>query len=180
MEKVHAAIELRKRGKSFQDIAAICGWSNRNGAYLAITRYIQGSIREASDDLVELEVARLDMLLDAVWDSSMGGDPKSVAAALKIMERRAKLLGLDKPVSQEIRVSHSEPPAPPTDLGDFMGKMYATLQVAGALNLPLAQEHRYLGQGGLILDSDDDAEAVLDQLAAVPASNYTPGGSDDH
>ena len=153
LEKVLAAIELRKRGKNFQEIAATCGWKNRNGAYLAITRYLQQSLREGTDELIQLEVERLDQLLDAVWTSSMSGDPKSVAAALKIMERRAKLLGLDKPVSQEIKVTHTEPPQAPADFSDFAKKMYATLQIAGALELPMAPEHQYLSSGTMLLDS---------------------------
>lgn len=152
LEKVHAAIELRKRGKSFQEIAEICGWANRNGPYLAIQRHLTRNIREASTELIELEVLRLDALLDAQWPLAMGGDDKAATIILKIMERRAKLLGLDKPVEQKISVSKTEEPTPPADLTKFQVDLVRALSLAGALDLPLPDEAKYLNGGGLLLE----------------------------
>jgi len=36
----------------------------------------------------------------ALWSSAMKGDPKSIDRILRIMERRARLLGLDAQVEQ--------------------------------------------------------------------------------
>jgi len=44
-----------------------------------------------------LELLRLDELLNALWDTAIAGDLKAVDRVLKVMERRAKLLGLDAP-----------------------------------------------------------------------------------
>jgi hypothetical protein len=45
---------------------------------------------------------RLDELQVAVWDRAINGDLPAAHCALKIMDRRAKLLGLDKPEKIEV------------------------------------------------------------------------------
>jgi hypothetical protein len=41
------------------------------------------------------QAGRLDKMLDALWEKVQAGDPKAIAAALAIEDRRSKLLGLD-------------------------------------------------------------------------------------
>ncbi len=48
-------------------------------------------------EMRKLENERLDALLLAVWPAAKRGDVASVNAALRIMDRRAKLNGLDRP-----------------------------------------------------------------------------------
>jgi hypothetical protein len=52
LEKTAAALELRKRGKTFDEIADICGWANRNGAFLAIQRELSRRISEPADSVL--------------------------------------------------------------------------------------------------------------------------------
>jgi hypothetical protein len=47
--------------------------------------------------LLERELAELDVLQAAVWPRAVAGHLPSVDAALGIMKRRARLLGLDAP-----------------------------------------------------------------------------------
>ena len=44
-----------------------------------------------------MEGARLDRLHQAVWDAAINGDCYAIDRVLKLMERRAKLFGLDAP-----------------------------------------------------------------------------------
>ena len=53
--------------------------------------------------LRELEVQRLDAMLYAVWGNVLQGDVGAVNTALKISERRSRLLGLDAPHTLEAR-----------------------------------------------------------------------------
>ena len=62
-------------------------------AALADTR--EHSIAMA-DDLIELELERLDGIWNAHWADR--GEPRSAEILLKVAERRARLQGLDKPV----------------------------------------------------------------------------------
>ena len=52
--------------------------------------------RELAQELVALESMRLDALQAACWEQAMAGDLPAVGVVLKIMERRARLLGLDR------------------------------------------------------------------------------------
>ena len=54
------------------------------------------------EELVYLELERLDHLTSAVWLDAMSGSDKAVSSVLRIMERRSKLMGLDAPVRHEL------------------------------------------------------------------------------
>jgi hypothetical protein len=190
LEKTAAALELRKRGKTFDEIADICGWANRNGAFLAIQRELSRRISEPAEGVLALEIERLDALLDGLWDSAIGtpafttevatqladgsimpagtlvaarpGDPKATAAVLKIMERRAKLLGLDKPEQKQVTTTIHEIPQAPPDMGDYHQKLLATLALARIGELPLPDGMEPLASPGLLIEG-----------------KFTNGGSDD-
>lgn len=51
------------------------------------------------------ELERLDTLIEAVWTMAQTGDKDAIASYLKISERRAKLLGLDKPILVDATVT---------------------------------------------------------------------------
>ena len=44
-----------------------------------------------------VELQRLQDMHKAVWDKAIGGDQAAIAVVIRLMERRAKLLGLDAP-----------------------------------------------------------------------------------
>jgi len=89
------ALELRKQGMAYSTVAEIMGIS-RHRAYKLIQKALLRIIKEPAEEVMALELARLDHLLQAVWSKASVGDPVAVNTALKVMERRAKLLGLDK------------------------------------------------------------------------------------
>ena len=66
-------------------------------------RRLRDMDRPAVSMLRELEVQRLDAMLYAVWDDVLHGDANAVHTALRISERRSRLLGLDAPHSIEAR-----------------------------------------------------------------------------
>jgi hypothetical protein len=51
------------------------------------------------------ECAKLDALEDAIWVKAEAGDLKAQEGVLRLMTRRAKLMGLDAPVKTETKVS---------------------------------------------------------------------------
>lgn len=61
----------------------------------------QAQMAELIDGYVAMENERLDALLLGLWPAARKGDPESVRAAVRVMERRAKLLGLDQPTKTE-------------------------------------------------------------------------------
>lgn len=91
------ALTYRMSGKSYEVIATLCGYADRSGAYRAIQRELQRTIQEPAEETRTLEVRRLDALYEAMEAKALKGDTWSVDRCLKIMERRAMLLGLDAP-----------------------------------------------------------------------------------
>lgn len=102
VERQRKALELRKQGKTYAVIAVELGYRNTSGAHTAVKSALHKTLSEPAEELRLLEAERLDMLLAAVWPSATNGEPKAVENALRIMERRAKLLGLDAPTTTDI------------------------------------------------------------------------------
>ena len=94
-ERQRNALELAKAGVPYDTIAQRLGYTNRSGAWKAVQAAMQATIRPAADDVRAMQVARLDDLLAGLWALARKGNVAAVDRALKIEERRAKLLGLD-------------------------------------------------------------------------------------
>jgi hypothetical protein len=58
-------------------------------------------MQQPADELREQELDRIDRLQLAAWPNAMKGDTKSIMTIVKLMERRARLLGLDTPIKIE-------------------------------------------------------------------------------
>ena len=102
-EKDQRALELRKEGHSYESISEQLGYSTRSASYKAVMRRLRDMDRPAVSMLRELEVQRLDAMLYAVWNDVLQGDANAVTTALRISERRSRLLGLDAPHTVEAR-----------------------------------------------------------------------------
>jgi hypothetical protein len=86
---------------SYRDIGAELGVSHQ-----LVYRDVQASIKQFLDEarehhtqIMAIEAARLDDLQRVMWEQAAMGDRRAIETVLKIMERRAKLLGLDTPVA---------------------------------------------------------------------------------
>lgn len=105
-EREAKATGLRIAGKSYDDIAAELGFSDRSGAHKAVVRRMANLYREEAEELRRLEMARLDRLQAAMWQRAILCDYEAVDRVLKIMARRAKMCGLDltpdAPVLQQL------------------------------------------------------------------------------
>jgi len=91
------AWKLRLQGKSMRAIGEALGLS---AGY--VCQLLQKALEDKKEELVgtaEKHIAnqagRLDSMLEALWEKVEAGDPKAIAAALAIEDRRSKLLGLD-------------------------------------------------------------------------------------
>lgn len=96
-EKQRQALELRKAGVSYADIAEIVGYKGQSGAHAAVKAALFKTIKEPADELRQLECERLDVMLKSIWPSVLEGSNEAVDRAIKIIARRAALLGLDAP-----------------------------------------------------------------------------------
>jgi hypothetical protein len=96
------ALKLRRAGKSFADIAQRLGYASRSNAYTAVMHALRRTLQEPADEVRRLEIERLDGLLSGLWERAAAGHLPSVDRVLAIMDRRAKLLGLDAPTRVDI------------------------------------------------------------------------------
>ena len=101
-KKDQRALELRQEGHSYESISEQLGYSTRSASYKAVMRRLRDMDRPAVSMLHEL-VQRLDAMLYAVWNDVLQGDANAVTTALRISERRSRLLGLDAPHTVEAR-----------------------------------------------------------------------------
>lgn len=88
------AVELLMAGRDYDQIAVELGYANRSGAWRAVQRALRKRRDVLAGEHLQLELERLDALQDAPWDAAVGGDPKTIGAVLKIVDRRCELLGL--------------------------------------------------------------------------------------
>lgn len=101
VDKEIKVLELRRVGLTWTRIAEEVGYADHTGAYAAYKRAIKRTMQQPADELREQELDRIDRLQVAVWPAAMKGDTRAVLTIVRLMERRAKLTGLDMPIKIE-------------------------------------------------------------------------------
>ncbi len=97
-ERRAKAVQMRIAGISPTIIAQTLDYGSSAAAIKDITRALQKAAKEeqiASEQLLQMEIDRLDRLMAAIWPKAIGGDVKAVEQAEKLIVRRCNLLGLD-------------------------------------------------------------------------------------
>ena len=103
-EREERSLNLRKSGATYDSIGRSLGITT-DGAYKATIRALRRlneKIIEGADELRRLEVERLDKMLAAIWGQVLNGNQGAIDRALRIGERRAKLMGLDAPTKTDL------------------------------------------------------------------------------
>lgn len=127
-EHAAEALKLRLRGYSFQRIRDELGhWETSHGCRNAVVKAIAEITREPAQELVEVELARLDEMFGKAFQKACDkGDYYSIDACLKIMDRRSKLLGLDKAAQAESNLANQIQAARERLLGKMNALIAAT------------------------------------------------------
>jgi hypothetical protein len=112
LEKERKVLEYRRGGLTFDLIADRLGYASASGAHKA---YLSACNRIVYEDVIEVrksEMDRLDIAQAAIWgdltdtqNTDANTRARLVLALIKIMERRARLLGLDMPTKAQVEVS---------------------------------------------------------------------------
>lgn len=103
IRKAESAITLRRSGATWDEIAEVLGFPTGHHCQLATEKALQKALDnpEGRAFMRKLAGDRLDRLLRSVWKDSINeGSPTHLASmdrALKIIDRQAKLHGLDAP-----------------------------------------------------------------------------------
>jgi hypothetical protein len=113
-ERRRLIVELRQQGLEWKTIVQRVreqftadqlpnGFDTRY-AYKDLVRALKAAeadLQESARTMLQLELDRLNKLQAGLWPSALQGDTDAIRTALKLMERRAKYMGLDEP--DEIR-----------------------------------------------------------------------------
>jgi Homeodomain-like domain len=98
------AIELRAAGASYREIGAALGVTHVTARNWVLTAVDEVKYEQA-ETMRKVEGTSLDRLQRAMWPEAIQGDAKAAMAVLRIMERRARLFGLDAPVKVDAQVT---------------------------------------------------------------------------
>ena len=116
-------LELRKQGWTYQAIGDQYGITAPS-AYQRVKKALHDLVAEPAEEVRQIELQRLDRMQQAVDDKIAAGELRSIDQGLRIMDMRAKLLGLYAPVKVEADVVVAE-------AEQMNATVYAIIQAAG-------------------------------------------------
>lgn len=145
-DRQRAALDLRREGKSYDEIGAALGIAPQS-AHRLVSRALEALTTAPALELQRLEVERLDALQAAVWPAAVAGDLPAVDRALRIAERRARLLSLDRaiptatlPATRRAYLASRAPPADGDTAPDTTAAALAELDALAELAWPAARD----------------------------------------
>jgi hypothetical protein len=94
-ERQQQALELRKAGATYREIAAALGYYNEGGAKKAVDAVMKRTVYDLAEDIVTLDLQRLDEMQKlCVHRMRTKGDLSQIDRVMRIMERRYMLAGV--------------------------------------------------------------------------------------
>lgn len=126
-EDAEKALRLRRGGATYKAIGTALGFTEQRAH--AIVRgelaRLAAATAEAAEAIRQLELVRLDAMTMGLWPKASAGDVRSVEAMLRLMERRARYVGIEAPPPAEAGSPLIEA------FGDLLRKVYAEPAPAG-------------------------------------------------
>ncbi|GAA2499172.1 hypothetical protein [Terrabacter carboxydivorans] len=89
------AVQMATEGRTYQEIADELGYANRGTVHHIVHQALARDRKEAVEDHLQWELARLDALQVALWDKAMDGDVEAAREVRAVIMARCRLLGLD-------------------------------------------------------------------------------------
>ena len=104
----NGALKLRLQGYTYREIGEKQGTSHMAayGEVLSALEAVKRETHENAEKLRDLEVHRMDAILAELWPRK--ADPRTADTILRLMDRRAKLMGLDAAQQSEMKVTGLE------------------------------------------------------------------------
>lgn len=93
-ERMAKALQLKEQGATFDQIGRTLGISTTR-AYNDVQDALKEITREPAEDVLKVELRRIDRLWQVAYQKAMKGDLKSMDRAISLIDRRIKLHGLD-------------------------------------------------------------------------------------
>lgn len=105
IEREAEVLKLRRGGLTFDLIAKELGFSHASGAHKAYVNACKRIISSDVEEIRNIEAERLDIAQSAIWRKVLGGEIPAIQTLIRIMERRARLFGLDAPTKAQVEVT---------------------------------------------------------------------------
>lgn len=104
-ERPYRAYRLKRAGHNWEVIAMMENYPTWQAARADVKRYTEEGASLVADwrrqELLEMEVSRLDALQAAIWESAMKGNLPAVNSVVSIVVTRTKLLRLDEDIRDD-------------------------------------------------------------------------------
>jgi len=104
IEKENNVLALRAQSFTWRAIAEQVGYASGSGALKAYMRAVKRQQKEPVEAALYMELERLDEMQSVYWEPAIQGNMRAGEFVLKIMDRRAKFLGLDAPTKIQAEV----------------------------------------------------------------------------
>lgn len=102
-EETAQMLKMRQMGASYEAIARHFNL-NKKTVWERVTQMIRDMPADDATVLRALEARKYDVLEAQLQEGIKEGDTKAILAALRVSERRCRLLGLDMPEQFEVRI----------------------------------------------------------------------------
>jgi hypothetical protein len=106
LDRQTKAVLLRRQGHTFREIAAEMKITLREAHRLVTTAFREAAHRsaETAEQMVQLHNERLDWMLKSLASEIDRGSSRAIEVAVKLLDRQARLLGLDAPAKKEVQI----------------------------------------------------------------------------
>jgi hypothetical protein len=104
IDKENNVLALRAQSFTWRAIAEQVGYASGSGALKAYMRAVKRQQKEPVEAALYMELERLDEMQSVYWEPAIQGNMRAGEFILKIMDRRAKFLGLDAPTKIQAEV----------------------------------------------------------------------------
>ena len=105
IEREAEVLKLRRGGLTFDLIAKELGFKHASGAHKAYVNACKRIIVSDVQEIRAVEIERLDIAQSSIWGRVLRGEIPAIQTLIRIMERRARLLGLDAPTKAQVEVT---------------------------------------------------------------------------
>jgi hypothetical protein len=110
-DRAYDAHQLHLTGLDWTTIATRTGYASGRVAALGVDAYLQKIAVELAPEhrrqALQLELDRVDALQAAYWGMALAGDYHAAEVVLKVIARRCKILGFDKPDEKDAPVART-------------------------------------------------------------------------
>jgi len=102
------ALTRRRQGQPYAVIATALDYSSPSAASKDVHRALRSAVLEQGHALLDLERDRLDALQNILWPLAERGDVRAARELVRLMERRARLLGLDRAATDRLATEDAD------------------------------------------------------------------------